>query len=200
MACGKFASITEATLASYDYAAFTGQASSDDGAPPLLRLLPAAERLSARALADLVAGGGRMPVVLDVRPPEQFAIGHLEGADTSSRRSFDRCLMPGLLQSRIVTLHKDSYSECTLAHAGAANFPFGQLDRHMGAIKQLCDSGCVATAPPEHVVVVCRRGNDSQVRALRVAEGARLQRTVPAAACSTASCCTRHQFRNARDT
>ncbi len=80
MACGESATINEATLASYDYAAFTGQASTDDGAPPPLCLLPAAERLSARALADLVAGGGRKPVVLDVRPPAQFAIGHLEGA------------------------------------------------------------------------------------------------------------------------
>ncbi len=83
VACGTSPTITEATLAGYDYAAFTGQASADDGAPPPLRLLPADQRLTAQALADGAAGDPpQQRVVLDVRPAAQFAIGHLKGAQT----------------------------------------------------------------------------------------------------------------------
>lgn len=81
MACGSRPTITEATLAGYDYAAFTGQAAADDGAPLPLRLLSGDQRLSARALADTMSGEGHKRVVLDVRPAAQFAIGHLAGVE-----------------------------------------------------------------------------------------------------------------------
>lgn len=89
MSCGPAASITADTLAAYDYAAFTGQSAADDGPPPPLRLLLAEQRTTA---ADLVATlqrhGSQSPptgtLILDVRPPEQFAIGHLAGAALAS--------------------------------------------------------------------------------------------------------------------
>lgn len=58
----------------------------------------------------------------------------------------------------------------SLTPAGSVNFPFEELDRHMGAIKQLCGADGDAATPPDHIVVVCRRGNDSQVsyRATRI--------------------------------
>lgn len=86
MSCGPDATITAATIASYDYAAFTGQATADDGPPKPLRLLPASERLSASALAQrlqdrsLLDPKTRDATILDVRPAEQFIIGHLAGA------------------------------------------------------------------------------------------------------------------------
>ncbi len=81
VACGTSPTITEGTLAGYDYAAFTGQAAADDGAPPPLRLLPVDQRLTAQALVDGAAGDApEKRVVLDVRPAAQFAIGHLKGA------------------------------------------------------------------------------------------------------------------------
>ena len=79
--------MTEVTLATYDYAAFTGQATADDGAPPALRLLPSDQRLSSQALADIMRGEERRRVMLDVRPAAQFAIGHLAGEE-------HRCLIP----------------------------------------------------------------------------------------------------------
>ncbi len=48
-----------------------------------------------------------------------------------------------------------------LPSAGSHNYPFEELDRYVDAIKRLCGADGDAAAAP--VVVVCRRGNDSQV-------------------------------------
>jgi len=47
--------------------------------------------------------------------------------------------------------------------AGSHNYPFEVLDRHIEAIKRLCGANGDAVVAPDHIVVVCRRGNDSQV-------------------------------------
>lgn len=86
MSCGPGATITAATIAHYDYAAFTGQATADDGPPEPLQLLPASQRLSAPVLAQRLQDRSQLgpkssdATILDVRPAEQFVIGHLAGA------------------------------------------------------------------------------------------------------------------------
>lgn len=53
-ACGAAPAITAASLPSYDYAAFTGQAPSD-AAPPPLQLIPADQRITPRELQQRCA-------------------------------------------------------------------------------------------------------------------------------------------------
>lgn len=50
VACGASPAITAATLPSYDYAAFTGQAAANDAAPAPLQLIPREERITPREL------------------------------------------------------------------------------------------------------------------------------------------------------
>lgn len=46
VACGSAPTITAATLPSYDYAAFTGQAAANDAAPAPLQLIPREQRIT----------------------------------------------------------------------------------------------------------------------------------------------------------
>ena len=84
-ACGTAPSITSASLASYDYAAFTG-GPAGDAAPPQLHLLQDADRLSPAALRTRLENDGGA-VVVDVRPPNQFDIAHIPGVDAQDVES-----------------------------------------------------------------------------------------------------------------
>lgn len=63
MACGASPAITAASLPSYDYAVFTGQAAASDAAPQPLQLIPREERITPAELQQrwvgLLAGWGR---------------------------------------------------------------------------------------------------------------------------------------------
>lgn len=52
VACGTSPAITAATLSTYDYAAFTGQAAANDAAPAPLQLIPRDERITPRQLQE----------------------------------------------------------------------------------------------------------------------------------------------------
>lgn len=148
-ACGGGGGIPmeSSAVAAYDYRAFTGQG-ADDGPPPPLELLPPEQRVRASELAKRLAptntsGVGAVqeaaaqctpPVLLDVRPAEQFAV---------------------------------------MALPGAVNLPYMQFDKRWDEVLQACsiaasDVGCVPGAAP--VVVMCRRGNHSQLAVQRLRE------------------------------
>ena len=52
VACGTSPAITAATLPTYDYAGFTGQAAANDAAPAPLQLIPREERITPRQLQE----------------------------------------------------------------------------------------------------------------------------------------------------
>jgi adenylyltransferase/sulfurtransferase len=104
ISCGENAEITAENLKEYDYAAFTGQ-TSNDAAPAPLQLIKQEERITPSQLQAKLAGSdineeqtSSSPtsnagvVVLDVRPPEQFAICHLPGAVNIPWKVFDKHL------------------------------------------------------------------------------------------------------------
>lgn len=139
-ACGDAPSITAANLAAYDYSAFTGQSPTD--APPApLGLLPPWQRLTPAQLhARLrLKQPASAHLLLDVRPPEQFAIAHLPGAVNVPFDGFEEQLA-------------DVQALCGATGAGNS----GSSDAG-GAPQSDEQQGAPA------VYVICRRGNDSQV-------------------------------------
>ncbi|PRW57410.1 Adenylyltransferase and sulfurtransferase MOCS3 [Chlorella sorokiniana] len=147
IACGTSPTITAATLPSYDYAAFTGQAAANDAAPAPLQLIPRGERITPRELQQrLAAEPGAL--VLDVRPLEQFNICHLPGAMHTPYKYFDRHL------DAIRTRLGASAAAQPATAAGAAN---AAAAGDTAAEQNGTDT---ASSPPFYVV--CRRGNDSQ--------------------------------------
>jgi len=100
ISCGESAEITAENLKDYDYAAFTGQ-DSNDAAPAPLQLIKPEERITPAELQAKLAGDSKnhkpsspasnaRVVVLDVRPPEQFAICHFPGAVSTPWKVFDK--------------------------------------------------------------------------------------------------------------
>lgn len=144
VACGASPAITAASLPSYDYAVFTGQAAASDAAPQPLQLIPREERITPAELQQRLASQPDA-VLLDVRPAEQFNICHLPGALHTPYKHFDR--------------HVDAVKErlAAAAQGQAAQAPSaaGQQDGQPDG-----SAGGVQPQPP--LYVVCRRGNDSQ--------------------------------------
>ncbi|KAI3437915.1 hypothetical protein D9Q98_000360 [Chlorella vulgaris] len=91
VSCGTSPAITAASLPSYDYAAFTGQAAANDAAPKPLQLIAREDRITPAELQQRIASQPDC-VVLDVRPAEQFNICHLPGALHAPFKHFDRHL------------------------------------------------------------------------------------------------------------
>jgi adenylyltransferase and sulfurtransferase len=96
ISCGETPEITAENLKDYDYAGFTGQA-SNDAAPAPLQLIKKEERITPAELQAKLSGeknassSSSAPlIVLDVRPPEQFAICHLPGAVNAPWKVFDK--------------------------------------------------------------------------------------------------------------
>ena len=78
-ACGDAPTVTASTLPSFDYEGFTGHAAGDSA--PTMALLEPRDRLTADHLAErLAADADIRPLLLDVRPVDQFAMCHLPGA------------------------------------------------------------------------------------------------------------------------
>ncbi|KDD72613.1 hypothetical protein H632_c3122p0, partial [Helicosporidium sp. ATCC 50920] len=145
VACGE-GGMTARALQEFDYDAFVQGVVPRQGGgkipppprPQPLRLVPDHERVQGAVLQSWLLESGSAddgppaPVcVVDVRPTEQFAIGHLPGALSAPYASFDRDL--GELCARLEALP-----------AGAEGRP--------------------------RIVVVCRRGNDSQRALVRLKE------------------------------
>lgn len=93
VACGDKPQIREDSIQTYDYASFTGQP-ANDAPPPPLSLVPPSERLPPQTLwSTLKTETISSPILIDVRPPEQFAICHLPGAFNAPWKSFDTYLL-----------------------------------------------------------------------------------------------------------
>ncbi|KAI7842611.1 hypothetical protein COHA_003715 [Chlorella ohadii] len=147
VACGTSPAITAATLPTYDYAGFTGQAAANDAAPAPLQLIPREERITPRQLQERLAAHPDA-LVLDVRPLEQFNICHLPGAMHTPYKHFDRHL--DAIRARLATPGTHPAAAGTAATAGDAAGQDGTAE----------DSSSPSEQPPFYVV--CRRGNDSQ--------------------------------------
>jgi adenylyltransferase/sulfurtransferase len=97
ISCGETPEITAENLKNYDYGVFTGQA-SNDAAPAPLQLIKKEERITPIELQARLSqeeqpsfsNSSNSVAVLDVRPPEQFAIGHLPGAVNTPWKVFDK--------------------------------------------------------------------------------------------------------------
>jgi adenylyltransferase/sulfurtransferase len=173
IACGEQSQITRDSLATYDYAAFTGGQLANDGPPKPLEVLPAEQRMTAQQLQQLVAQAAGEPpaetqqqqqpyVLLDVRPPEQFAIMALPGAVNMPFLQFDKHLPAALqlcgIQPARTQLPAQQEQQGQAAAAAAAR---------IGAEVDAAVSAEVSSRP---VVVMCRRGNHSQLAVQRLRE------------------------------
>lgn len=157
LVCGSSSGWDQAAVAAYDYFAFTGQRPSD-GPPPPANLIPDSQRLRPEELQSALGAatcpqedegacndGERAPVpILDVRPAPQFALMRL----------------PGSVNIPFTKLASRISEAATLAAQAAAAAKAGTKLR--------------ATTKPEsmsgRLVVVCRRGNDSQRATLLLRE------------------------------
>jgi adenylyltransferase/sulfurtransferase len=162
IACGQQRQISADSLSSYDYATFTGGQVANDGPPQPLAVLPAEQRITAEQLQQLLAEGSsgqqqqqqasQGPVLLDVRPPEQFAIMALPGAINMPYLHFDKHLTHAL-QLCGVQQQQQPAAAAPAAAAGSSG----------------SDSASDA-AGGRTVVLMCRRGNHSQLAVQRLRE------------------------------
>lgn len=169
-ACGEQPQITRDNLSSYDYATFTGGQVANDGPPVPLQVLPAEQRITPQQLQQLLAGPAaaaangaddtapqqqphhQLPVLLDVRPAEQFAIMSLPGAINMPYLQFDKHLDTALQFCGVQQGQVQSQSSAAADGAAAA----------------AVDSVDTAAADGRQVVVMCRRGNHSQLAVQRL--------------------------------
>lgn len=172
-ACGHSPSITADSLPGYDYIAFTGQGYNDK-APPALELLPPSQRISAAELAKLLPaqlrsrqtgtaatdhtisafsdatatsdGADRQrPLLLDVRPKEQFSIASLPGSVSLPFNADNPRTHATYVQQLLHLLDEQ----------------FGAHSDHMEEDAQPYTEGDSPVTRPV-MYVICRRGNDSQ--------------------------------------
>jgi adenylyltransferase/sulfurtransferase len=175
IACGPQPQITRDSLSSYDYASFTGGQRANDGPPAPLQVLPPEQRITAQQLQKLLAGQSDFvltqqqqrlqppPVQLDVRPPEQFAIMSLPGAINLPYQDFNKHLpaalqlcgaQPQLQQQDQQQLQQQQQPHDTAACGSAGTAANGEAATGSGA--------------QQVVVVMCRRGNHSQLAVQRL--------------------------------
>jgi adenylyltransferase/sulfurtransferase len=173
LACGEQPQVTRDSLSSYDYAAFTGGQRANDGPPVPLEVLPAEHRITPQQLQQLLLA----PAV----PAE---------ADATKAQQQQQAEQQQLSQSPVLIDVRPAEQFAVLALPRAINMPFLQLDKHWPVALQLCGlnnhhhqqqqelseqaqhqghAGTAATdsAAPvsggRWVVVMCRRGNHSQL-------------------------------------
>lgn len=169
VACGPSPAITAASLPTYDYAAFTGQAAANDAAPQPLQLIPAEERILPLELQKRLASQPGA-VLLDVRPAEQYNICHLPVH--TPYKSFDRHLetikerLAATITSPPPTAAGAAAAADTLAAAEQQQQLPGQQQAGQEGQQQEVqggeEDGGLSAAQPPPLYVVCRRGNDSQ--------------------------------------
>jgi adenylyltransferase/sulfurtransferase len=180
VACGQQPEITQDSISSYDYEGFTGGQRANDGPPKPLEVLPAEQRITAQELQQLLTAANPVdaaagspgqqqqqamqpPVLLDVRPPEQFAIMRLPDAVSMPYMQFDKHL-PAALQL------------CGIQQEAGLTQP---LEVPGGVAAAETDTAAAAAAAAaansnagsgRRVVVMCRRGNHSQLAVQRLRE------------------------------
>jgi adenylyltransferase/sulfurtransferase len=178
-ACGE-GGMSREGVAAYDYAAFTGGQTANDGPPVPLAVLPAEQRITAAQAAQLLreapagqTGGSSkqrqeaqqqqqcadVALLLDVRPPEQFAVMSLPGAVNVPYLQFEQRL-PEVLQLCVVSNPAAELQPAVAAAASATVAAEGVVSS--GAV----NSSSSSSARP--VVVMCRRGNHSQLAVERL--------------------------------
>jgi adenylyltransferase/sulfurtransferase len=178
VACGQQPQITRDNISSYDYESFTGGQRANDGPPQPLEVLPAEQRITAPELHQLLTAADQegsatdspdhhqqqqapqSPVLLDVRPPEQFAIMRLPGAVSMPYLQFDKHL-PAALQLCGVQPQTGQEAGQTQPLAAAAG---GAAAGPGTAVASSNADGS------RRVVVMCRRGNHSQLAVQRLRE------------------------------
>jgi len=216
VACGSSATISKATIASYDHAAFHGGQSANDGPPVALDIVPVGERLSAVQLrqkldqaAIAVAGHQHQQQAASSSNtacgvlPANGADDALGGAEASATgyatdagaAEIEQHMKPLLLDVR------PAEQFAIMSIPGAVNVPFLQLEQKLPHILQLCGStgqqAPAASSPDAHtsaaatggeeqhrdgtrssrpaVYVLCRRGNHSQLAVQRLREAGVVQ-------------------------
>jgi len=192
VACGLQPQITRDNLSSYDYAAFTGGQGANDGPPAPLEVLPAEQRITAQQLQQLIqhadnvseqqqqqqeeqqqqhrVASKQQPVVLlDVRPPEQFAIMSLPGAINMPFLQFDKHMaaamqLCGCPPAAAQQAHQQQEQLQQGGTAAACEGGPGPKDSPAAAVE---GSGAAGS---RQVVVMCRRGNHSQLAVQKLSQ------------------------------
>ncbi|PNH10824.1 Adenylyltransferase and sulfurtransferase MOCS3 [Tetrabaena socialis] len=197
VACGACPSITRSTLPSYDYVLFTGQP-PDDGPPEDLHLIDPGARLSPADVAQLLlaeaaaaaaaeaegeaegavpgasgpAACGRRTLFLDVRPQAQYDVVALPGVVHVPFERLEARLQEVLALCGGVAGEGEGPSCSAAAGRGAgADAEEGLAALDPGATARGAGEhvGAPAAAAAPRVVVLCRRGNNSQRVAARLA-------------------------------
>jgi adenylyltransferase/sulfurtransferase len=171
-ACGD-SGMSREGVAMYDYAAFTGGQTANDGPPVPLAVLPAEQRVTAVQAAQLLheASAGQTsensdhqqlqkqhkqsadaPLLLDVRPPEQFAVMSLPGAVNVPYLQFEQRL-PEVLQLCGASSPAANKQPAVAAATGAGDATEAGVSN--GATN--------SSSSARRVLVMCRRGNHSQL-------------------------------------
>lgn len=197
IACCEGGVITRSSIAAYDYESFTGGQRPNDGPPAPLAVLTADQRITAQQLQDTLAAGAATaeaaagsghgsahgsisssdrlqqgPLLLDVRPAEQFAIMSVPGAVNVPYSQFDQRFAevlqlcgtiqpadnPAAANGRFM-----AGGSATVNQAAAADAPDNSSNsgNESSSIVGGEQSGRV-------VYVMCRRGNHSQLAVERL--------------------------------
>ena len=145
--CGQRPLLLLNNLATYDYTSFTGQRFEEDSNRLPQQLSPGSERLTPRELLAKIEQRATHPfVLLDIRSPSEFAICRLKGAKP-----------------------RDGDSLVHMCHVitGSTLCPFRHLDKLLPSVveshQRLDEQKSEDDDADMEVVVVCRRGNDSQL-------------------------------------
>lgn len=179
LACGEQPQITRDSLSSYDYAVFTGGQRANDGPPVPLEVLPAEQRITPQQLQQLLARPApaeadaakaqqqqlaeqqqlsQSPVLIDVRPAEQFAVMALPGAINMPYLQFDKH-WPAALQLCGLQQQDNHQQQQALSQQ--------QQQGQAGTAAADTDAAAAAHGG-RRVVVMCRRGNHSQLAVQRL--------------------------------
>lgn len=187
IACSNQAVISRSSVASYDYTSFTGGQQASDGAPTPLEVLPAQQRITAKQLHDRLAEAAaapgtadessscdvqQQPLLLDVRPPEQFTIMSLPGAVNVPYLQFDQRFHDVLqlcgLEQRAAAVEEHSSTTQGPAPAPALKADGGTAPDNSSSDNNGTGQGGGAVVTSRPVYVMCRRGNHSQLAVERL--------------------------------
>jgi adenylyltransferase/sulfurtransferase len=174
IACGPHPQITRDSIATYDYTAFTGGQRANDGAPAPLKVLPPEQRITPLQLRDMLQPAGRSQAAAEHQQEPEAAGNAEEGSPAAAGA--------GLVLLDVRPLEQFA----VMALPGAVNVPFLKLEQQLADVLQLCgaeqqqeeqqpspsSSGLqqAGGSGAKQVVVMCRRGNHSQLAVRRLRE------------------------------
>lgn len=143
--CGVQPTITKSNLAQYDYQAFTGQSIWEETCTLPLTRLPIESRITPTDLVKMMNSSTQPLILVDVRPETEFKICHLKG-------------------TLCVLQYFKKMFEFVL---GSMNFPIKDTDKLLPSLVMMIQKN---ESRRPSVVVMCKRGNDSQIVAQRLIE------------------------------